>query len=166
MPSGPQDRVRFRAWILGYNVEELVPREALRPWQMEDAGVLSTGVECHAIHRNGWFQKCAIDKVSPHGTVYVHFNDSAGEDSTIEIPLSHIRIGRFYKQLKKMEALSPAEEQARRALNLQRKREREEVRHQMKADMVAQDSADWQGLLTIVAAPPTNVSRKETVRKR
>ena len=57
MPSGPQDRVRFGAWILGYNVEELVHREALRPWQMEDAGVLSTGVECHAIHRNGWFQK-------------------------------------------------------------------------------------------------------------
>nr|CCC94117.1 conserved hypothetical protein [Trypanosoma congolense IL3000] len=180
-PETPLDRIRYKAWILGYNVEEEVYSDALRAWQpqtTEGESTLRSGVACHAISpRTGKFVPAKVVRLTLSDTVIVTFNTSvektteASEENeasalnkpasesnaatndelatvTEEIPLSHVRAGRFYAQLRKRPVLTPEERALRRAQNTERKRVRLEAKRQLEANLASQNANDWQRLVT------------------
>ncbi|RNF03586.1 hypothetical protein TraAM80_05746 [Trypanosoma rangeli] len=163
-PETPLDRIRYKAWILGYNVEEVVCSEQLRPWQPQTAdgeGALRSGVVCHAIDpQSGTFHLAKVERLTLDNTVIVAF-DSVGDEGEAaaaaegnatltvnkEVPLSHVRVGRFYYELRKRPVLTPEERAKRRAENLERKQLRMQEKRQLEADVAAQNANDWQRLV-------------------
>ncbi|KEG14002.1 hypothetical protein DQ04_00671050 [Trypanosoma grayi] len=167
-PETPLDRIRYKAWILGYNVEEEVHSEQLRAWQpppAEGEGSLRSGVVCHAIDpHTGKFRPSKVERLTLANTVIVAFEAASKEsDETTaqtdaaagaaaaaaveEVPLSHVRVGRFYEKLRKRPSLTPEERSKRRAENLERKRMRLQAKRQLEADVAAQSANDWQRLV-------------------
>jgi hypothetical protein len=156
-PASPIDRMKFKVGILGYPVTEVVFSEELRPWQRQDE-ILASGVACHAIcPSSGLFRSCVVDRITPHNTVFVTFQKQAecgaeevGPEGAVEVPLSHLRLGKVYKELKKKAppvALSAEELQQRKREAAVRKRERDGQKRQQKADVCAQNSSEWKDLL-------------------
>ncbi|KAH9578075.1 hypothetical protein LSM04_004206 [Trypanosoma melophagium] len=167
-PETPLERIRYRAWILGYNIEEVVCSEQLRVWQPQTAegeGSLRSGVACHAIDPStGKFRSAKVERLTLDNTVIVAFDNvvngadegTAGNNAidgstqvvVKEVPLSHVRVGRFYEQLRKRLTLTPEERAKRRAENLERKRMRTQAKRQLEADVAAQNANDWQRLVS------------------
>ncbi|EAN83537.1 hypothetical protein C3747_167g34 [Trypanosoma cruzi] len=168
-PETSLDRIRYKVWILGYNVEEEVFSEQLRLWQPQTAegeGALRSGVICHAIDpQSGKFRSAKVERLTLDNTVIVAFDAVADETETEtaaatsaasgnvtapfikEVPLSHVRVGRFYEELRKRPLLTPEERAKRRAENLERKRMRMQAKRQLEADVAAQNANDWQRLV-------------------
>lgn len=187
-PPTAVDRIQYAAYILGYNVEEIVTSDNLRPWDAAEVSGLTSqlrsGAVCHAIApATGAFAPATVERLTLEGTVLVTFadrsavasvskdrartengkalsSDGGGEgeavkegektDSaslTVELPLSHVRVGKVYAQLRKRPQLTDEERAARRLENARKKRERAEMEKQLKADQVAQDANDWQSLM-------------------
>ncbi|RNF02840.1 uncharacterized protein Tco025E_08313 [Trypanosoma conorhini] len=161
-PATPLDRIRYKAWILGYNVEEEVCSEQLRPWQPQTAegeGALRSGVVCHAIDpESGKFSLAKVERLTLDNTVIVAFENAVDDGEAAatgiatatvnkEVPLSHVRVGRFYQELRKRPVLTPEERAKRRAGNLERKRLRMQKKRQLEADVAAQNANDWQRLV-------------------
>ncbi|ORC90445.1 uncharacterized protein TM35_000082430 [Trypanosoma theileri] len=167
-PETPLDRIRYKAWILGYNIEEEICSEQLRVWQPQAAegeGALRSGVACHAIDPStGKFRPAKVERLTLDNTVIVAFGNAVkGTDASTdgndningsiqvtvkEVPLSHVRLGRFYEQLRKRPSLTPEERAKRRAENLERKRMRTQAKRQLEADVAAQNANDWQRLVS------------------
>lgn len=160
-PETALERLRYKAWILGYNVEEETYSEQLRVWQPQAAEgetTLRSGVACHAVNpRSGRFEPAKVVRLTLSDTVIVTFSDvvemtkevgetdgagaagelatgkrdpSGGDTSAVteEVPLSHMRVGRFYQQLRKRSTLTSEERARRRAQNVERKRVRRETK--------------------------------------
>lgn len=157
-PAKDVDRVQYRAWILGHNVEEVVHSEALRPWQAgEAAGELMGGVACHVIHpQTGRYVEGVVDRLTLEETVLVKVPADAaapgaassptGGAVTVTVPLSHVRVGKFYAQLRHRPKTDD-ERVARRAEQARLKRERTAQQRQQVAAKVAKDADDWQALM-------------------
>ena len=148
-PPSAIDRIKYKVWILGYNVTEVVFSEQLRPWRRQEEPVASN-LACHAIHASGWFKPCIVDRVTPHNTVFVTFADTPAGDSSspvAEVPLSHVRLGKFYRELKKKVIATEDELKQRKIEAAARKRERDGQKRQQQADVCAQNSTGWKDLL-------------------
>ena len=163
-PKGPIDRTKYRVWILGYNVEEVVYSEDLRKWVPNDASLFTPGAPCFAIDSSvagqGLFYDALLDKVTPLGTVFVKFlhlqpppptssPDAAPPSETVltEIPVTHIQLGKFHRELRRR--LQLTDEQKARLLGERKakKREREEERKQIRDEKVGQKAADFQNFM-------------------
>lgn len=165
-PPELTDRRRYRAWILGYNIEETVVAEALRPWafaqEEQRKNAARSGAACNAINPStARFEAATVERLTLEGTVMVTFANKAevGADSgvdgeppapaaPVELPLSHVYGGaKFYPALRKRPQLTEEQRQQQRRENARRKRERAEEEKQLQADKVAQDKNDWQALM-------------------
>lgn len=162
-PAEPTDRQMYKAWILGYNVEETVLHEALRQWgkaqEAERKNAIRSGAVCHAISpRSGRFEKAVIERLTLEGTVLVTFHSNAPPTSSssavsvaaksVELPLSHVHTAStFHAVLRKRPQLTEEEKKARRQENARRKRERAEEEKQLRSDKIAQDASDWQAMM-------------------
>lgn len=162
-PAEATDRQRYKAWILGYNVEETVLYEALRPWgkaqETDRKNGIRSGAACHAIQpATGRYAPATVERLTLQGTVLVTFTNATAPSASpgappatatsIELPLSHVHTAaRFYPVLRKRPQLTDEERQARRRENARRKRERAEEEKRLRADKVAQDASDWQALM-------------------
>ncbi|CCW64439.1 unnamed protein product [Phytomonas sp. EM1] len=175
-PARAIDRVRYRAHVLGYPVEDVVFSESLRSWRATTIGAqLRSGAACHAIHpTSGVYKPANVVRLTLDGTVIVSFakensaekgeaaettapthlpDASEGEENEskdrveVEIPLSHVHVGHFYPVLRKRPQLTEEEREARRVENAQRKRNRIQLEKQLKMDRIAQDANDWKAMM-------------------
>lgn len=153
-PENEVDRVQYRAWILGHNVEEVVYSEALRPWRPSPAAAetLQGGSSCHVIHpRTGRYVAGVVDRLTLEGTVFVKVpageaETLTGATETVSVPLSHVQTGKFYAQLRRRPK-NEEEKAARRAEQLKLKRQRAAQERQDAAAKIAKDADDWQALM-------------------
>lgn len=160
-PAKDVDRVQYKAWILGHNVEEIVYSEALRPWQpTASTSDIQGGVSCHVIDpQTGRYVEGIVDHLTLEETVLVKVPvtpststavsaspSTAATTTTVTVPLSHVRVGKFYSQLRHRPK-TEEERAARRAEQARLKRERAAQQRQMAADKVAKDADDWQSLI-------------------
>ncbi|KAL7695523.1 hypothetical protein N2W54_001124 [Lotmaria passim] len=166
-PENEVDRVQYKAWILGYNVEEVVYSEALRPWQPSPTATeaLQGGASCHVIHpRTGRYVVGTVDRLTLDGMVFVKVpvgekgtweeaeadresnSASAAPAETIAVPLSHVRTGKFYAQLRRRPK-TDEEKAERRAELTQLKRQRVAQQRQNAAEKIAKEANDWQSLM-------------------
>ncbi|KAG5511391.1 hypothetical protein JKF63_07354 [Porcisia hertigi] len=162
-PLKDVDRVQYKAWILGHNVEEVVYSEALRPWQPSaSTSDIQSGVSCHVIDpQTGRYVEGVVDRLTLEETVLVKVPvtpststaDSASPSArtaptaiTVTVPLSHVRVGKFYSQLRHRPK-TEEEKAARRAEQARLKRERVAQQRQLVADKIAKDADDWQALV-------------------
>ena len=146
--------------LLGYNQEEAVAAERaselLRPWQPSDIP-LEPGMKCYAVHSSGIYLEAVVERVSLGGTVWVLFTNEHIQDRRLEVPLTHVHLGKFYHQLKHAAARQPLTEeqlQQREAARRKKKRERFEIKKQ---DRMAQEANDWQAFIGTAGlddAPP------------
>lgn len=158
--------------------------EALRPWQPSELTVqLRSGVECHAIHpQRGVFVPCKVERLTLDGTVMLHTQtvsssslslsssssgaaapsaDAASASETLEVPLSHVRMGKVYAKLMRRPQLTDSQQAERRAEAVRRKRERAEMNKQQRADQIAQDSSDWQAMMGDLMGVPARGGHKK-----
>ncbi|AYU75932.1 hypothetical protein conserved [Leishmania donovani] len=160
-PAKDVDRVQYKAWILGHNVEEIVYSEALRPWQpTASTSDIQGGVSCHVIDpQTGRYVEGVVDRLTLEETVLVKVPvapststavsespSAATTTTTVTVPLSHVRVGKFYSQLRHRPK-TEEERAVRRAERARLKRERAAQQRQMAADKVAKDADDWQALI-------------------
>ncbi|KAG8347382.1 hypothetical protein TRVL_01788 [Trypanosoma vivax] len=175
-PESPLERIRFKAWILGYNIEEEVYSEQLRVWQPQPAegvAALRSGVACHAINpHTGRYQAAKVERLTLNNTVMVAFEEVTDKDGVTtgdgtappttveEVPLSHVRVGRFYQQLRKKTVLTPEARAERRAENIERKRMRQELKRKQEAILASQNANDWQRLVNDMGFGGAQTKRK------
>ncbi|AIN95467.1 hypothetical protein LPMP_050260 [Leishmania panamensis] len=161
-PAKDVDRVQYKAWILGHNVEEVVYSEALRPWQpTASTSDIQGGVSCHVIHpQTGRYVEGVVDRLTLEETVLVKVpaapsisttvstspSTATTTTTTVTVPLSHVRVGKFYSQLRHRPK-TEEERAARRVEQARLKRERVAQQRQLAADKVAKDADDWQALI-------------------
>jgi hypothetical protein len=163
-PENEVDRVQYKAWILGHNVEELVYSEALRPWQPSATAAeeLQGGASCHVIHpRTGRYVAGIVDRLTLDGSVFVKVpagekekfeepttatTTTAVPTETVAVPLSHVRVGKFYSQLRHRPK-NEEERAARRAEQIKLKRQRAAQERQNVAEKIAKEADDWQALM-------------------
>ncbi|TPP44038.1 hypothetical protein CGC20_24470 [Leishmania donovani] len=91
-PAKDVDRVQYKAWILGHNVEEIVYSEALRPWQpTASTSDIQGGVSCHVIDpQTGRYVEGVVDRLTLEETVLV------------KVPVAPSTSTAFYSQLHKV----------------------------------------------------------------
>ncbi|KPA80781.1 hypothetical protein ABB37_04228 [Leptomonas pyrrhocoris] len=166
-PENEVDRVQYKAWILGHNVEEAVYSEALRPWQPSPTAAeeLQSGTGCHVIHpRTGRYVPGVVDRLTLERTVFVKVPAgeqekwaevsattaaaaaAASPSETVLVPLSHVRTGKFYAQLRHRPK-NDEERAARRAEQMKLKRQRVAQERQNTAEKIAKEANDWQALM-------------------
>ncbi|GET85760.1 hypothetical protein, conserved [Leishmania tarentolae] len=150
-PAKDVDRVQYKAWILGHNVEEIVYSESLRPWQPSaSTSDIQGGVSCHVIDpHTGRYVEGVVDRLTLEETVLVKVPvapPSTATTTTVTVPLSHVLVGKFYSQLRHRPK-TEEERAARRAEQARLKRERAAQQRQLAADKVAKDADDWQALI-------------------
>lgn len=166
-PQQPIERLRYKAWILGYNVEEIVYSEALRPWQPSQTAALTGGVACHVIHPiDGVFVEGTVDRLTLDGTVLVNIPKAAGAASPsppslvgAEVPLSNVRVGKHHAELRRRPK-TKEERDAQRQRFQQQKRDRMEQERQMAAEKIAKDADDWQSLMGDMLGTDTRAKKK------
>ncbi|KPI84139.1 hypothetical protein ABL78_6813 [Leptomonas seymouri] len=159
-PENEVDRIQYKAWILGHNVEEVVYSEALRPWQPSPTAAeeLQGGASCHVIHpRTGRYVEGLVDRLTLERTVFVKvpagekekWAEPAGDaaaSETISVPLSHVRTGKLYAQLRRRPK-NDEERAARRAEQTKLKRQRAAQKRLHVAEQLAKEAGDWQSLM-------------------
>ncbi|KAG5487033.1 hypothetical protein LSCM1_07702 [Leishmania martiniquensis] len=160
-PAKDVDRVQYKAWILGHNVEEVVYSEALRPWQPNaSTSAIQGGMSCHVIDpQTGRYVEGVVDRLTLEETVLVKVPAAASTSTTtsasastatttiVTVPLSHVRVGKFYAQLRHRPKTAE-ERAARRAEQARLKRERAAQQRQLATEKVAKDADDWQSLIS------------------
>lgn len=149
-PANALERTRYRVWILGYNVEEVVLAEALRPWRLDLPEPIAAGQKVFAVHTTaGRFVEAEVDKLTPKNTVIVKYTPatapavtdstnaeapaevSEAEAEVLEVPLSHVLNGKWYPQLRRIAQLSAADKRARARERKVKKKEKDAERRQM-----------------------------------
>lgn len=146
-PRTSEGRVKFRVHLLGYNIEEVVVVDCLRLWQAPEGPSLASKMQCHAVHCSGWWYPCVVDRLTPHGTIIVTFEQAdLKEGRVVELPPSYLRVGRFYRTLIKKHTLTEEEKRERAAQAALRKRDRQGMVKQRKVDVAQQNQSDWKGL--------------------
>eukprot|EP00796_Vickermania_ingenoplastis_P008787 gene8787-6174_t len=136
------EEVAISAWtctvgVLGYNaILTDIPATSLRPFDTEAAvSALEVGLRCHAVHpRQRCFAPCVVQRLTLEGTVVVRFDkikkladakeSDGGESDEAELPLSHVRVGRVHKELRRLKKLTPEEKRQMREDLMRRKEER------------------------------------------
>ncbi|KAK7196416.1 hypothetical protein NESM_000578800 [Novymonas esmeraldas] len=178
-PAKDVDRVQYKAWILGHNVEEVVCSEALRPWRpTESTGDIQNGVHCHVIHPvTGRYVAGVVDRLTLEETVLVKVpstpppSSSSSADinttttTTVAVPLSHVRVGKFFAQLRRRPKTE--EERATRRVEQSRlKRERAAQQRQLAASSVAADAGEWQALMGDIMGADVGGGGKRSAKRR
>lgn len=173
-PENDVDRVQYRAWILGHNIEDVVYSEALRPFQpsASSAEELQSGVQCHVIHpRSGRYVDGTVDRLTLEGNVFVRvpagekerMEEANNAAETLPVPLSHIRTGKFYAQLRRRPK-NEEEKAARRAEQIRLKRQRVAQERQSAAAKIEKEANDWQALMGDVMGVDVGGSSKKKRR--
>lgn len=176
---------RYTVGILGYNtlVEE-VNALSLRPFTPDPnlLASLASGRRCSAVHpgHHADFRPCTIQRLTVNDTVFVTFEEnnkdnkgfgngaltpSAPAPVAVELPLSHIHLGKVYKSLQRIHQLTPEERERRRAELAARKRERAEAERKAAMGRVATAANEWKATLNDLmftggASSTTSVSTK------
>lgn len=133
--------------VLGYNaIVEDVESTQLRVLDASSLmSSLQNGVQCHGVHPTSHrFEPCVVQRLTLGGGVMVTFEGSAEGATEVELPLSHIHLGKVYKELRRTLTLTDAEKAERRQEMLKRKRERQAVVKEVEATRVTQSAATWQ----------------------
>ncbi|KAG5486293.1 hypothetical protein CUR178_07604 [Leishmania enriettii] len=178
-PAKDVDRVQYKAWILGHNVEEIVYSEALRPWQPNaSTSDIQGGVSCHVIDpQTGRYVEGVVDRLTLEETVLVKVptaaptstaasaSPSTAATTIVTVPLSHVRVGKFYSQLRHRPK-TEEERAARRAEQARLKRERAAQQRQLATNKVAKDADDWQALIGDMMGINSGGGSKKHKRRR
>lgn len=177
---------RYTVAILGYNtlVEE-VNAISLRPFA-PDANLLASvesGRRCFGVHpgHHGDFWPCTIQRLTIQGTVMVIFDEqhsfdlnkkgnqshsSSSNGTPVELPLSHIHLGKVYKSLQRIHQLTDEERSRRRAELAARKRERAEAARKAAMGRVATAANDWKNTLNDLMLGGSSSSTPQNAKKK
>lgn len=132
---------RYTVGVIGYNVvEENVTAVRLRPFQAEELrSQLKTGESYHAVNpKTHSFTPCTFHSHSERETVLVTFESTSNaepsssevaalteaKEELVEVPLSHIFLGKVYKVLRNKQM---AEEARRKKMEAVQKKQKEEA---------------------------------------
>eukprot|EP00658_Telonema_sp_P-2_P067513 TRINITY_DN56420_c0_g1_i1.p1 TRINITY_DN56420_c0_g1~~TRINITY_DN56420_c0_g1_i1.p1 ORF type:complete len:206 (-),score=39.43 TRINITY_DN56420_c0_g1_i1:390-1007(-) len=165
-PKGPIERTKYRVWIIGYNVEEVVFSEDVRKWSTPDVSLFIPGAPCFAIDSSqsgqGLFYDATLEKVTPLGTVFVKFahlqppaatldsspaSSPAAEPVLTEVPVTHILLGKYHRELRRRIQLTKEQKVQLVGDRKAKKREREEEKKQLKVDKVEQKAVEFQNFM-------------------
>lgn len=143
-PPTARDRIAYRCWVLGYNVERVAHSEDIRPYQWNFDAPLAPGAACHALHPSGWYFPAVVDRITPSRTAWVTFANDNIDNRVCELPLSLIRVGKHYKSLRK--ALTEEEKKQRNDENRKRKRDASSAKREASAQSFVQNCSDFMSL--------------------
>lgn len=140
----------------------------------------SSSMRAHAVHplRNR-FEPCCVERLTLRQTGFVTFETrkgieephtapkegapTAGEEeegngTLIELPISHIHLGRVYPVLRKVRQISAGERRERKVAAVKRKKERAVIDRKTQMTQVMDGAATWKSILHDVAMPTSGVS--------
>lgn len=139
----------------------------------------SSSMQAHAVHpsRNR-FEPCCVERLTLRQTGFVTFESQKGNEEAqtapkesaltageeegrgtlVELPISHIHLGRVYPVLRKVRQISAGERRERKVAAIKRKKERAVLDKKTQMTQVINGAATWKSILQDVAMPSSGTS--------